>query len=146
MTDDRKDLGDKIRVQRIAQSMKLYEEAAQYDGYAKMFETEAFSLRKGLHMMFRDAAESAQGRAYDAARGYGHFAFENARTPKECETDAQAFIAILENRRTMPREEFRSQVQFYAAKALDAPRYEMKLSERERATLGREAPKPEPPY
>jgi hypothetical protein len=146
MTDNRKSIGDAIRVQRTAHSMELYGEAVKYGDYAKMFETDAFSLRKGLYMMFRDAAASANDRAYDAARGYGHFAFENASTPKECEIDAKAFIAVLENRANMPREEFRQQVQFYANKALDKPRYELPVSERERVQLKRDVPRPKPGY
>jgi hypothetical protein len=142
MSEDRKALGDKIRVQRLTHSLQLYTEAAQYNDYAKMFKTEKLCLRRGLHLMFKDAAESAEDRAHDAAHGYGYFANENAHTPKECETDAQAFIAAMQKRHTMPREEFRKQVQLYAGKSLDRPRYHMPISERERLNLGRPMPPP----
>jgi hypothetical protein len=118
------------RAYRFSLQLARYQEAALYDEYAEKFKSETPGLRRGLHMLFADAAASANNRAYEA-RQYGYFAAIAAETPQECETDAQALIAVLKRRREMPRAAFREAVRFYADKTLNAPRHEMKLSERE---------------
>ena len=116
--------------ERLKFKARLLQQAELYEQHAKKYKTDHLCLKRGLHLMFSDAAVSAHNRA-DHVMQYGCAAAQVAETPQRCEYDAcamiKSFAKFAEDRSS--RKELRRDIQIYGGRALKAERHRVTLSE-----------------